>query len=102
MGSVVYTVTAILPDEALREAYIAWLKGGHVEAVIDAGADSALIVRVEEPADPIVVRTRYFFMSRGILDRYLADHAPGLRAEGLRRFGPETGVRFSREIGRAV
>jgi hypothetical protein len=99
MGSVAYTVTAILPDETTRRAYLAWLEDGHVDAVIAAGAHSATIVSVETPTQPLTVHTRYIFGTREGLEEYLERHAPALRADGLRRFGPETGVRFEREIG---
>lgn len=102
MGSIAYTVTATLPNEASRTAYIEWLENGHVDAVLEAGADAAMIVSVDEPAQPIRVQTRYVFATRETLEHYLAHHAPALRADGLRRFGPETGVTFSREIGRVI
>ena len=93
MTSLAYIVSATLPSPAMRERYIAWLK---------TGALSGMIVQLDEPADPIVVQTRYVFQSREDYDRYTTEYAPALRAEGLARFGPETGVRFSREIGIVV
>lgn len=102
MGPIAYTVTATLPDERVCSAYVEWLQDGHVDAVIGAGAHSAMIVRLEDPPLPIRVQTRYIFSTREALDRYLREHAPGLREDGLRRFGPETGVSFAREIGRVV
>lgn len=99
MASIAYTVIAVLPDEATRRAYLAWLEDGHVDAVIAAGAHSATIVAVEDPADPIKVETRYVFSTRETLGDYLRDQAPALREEGLRLFGPKTGVLFRREIG---
>lgn len=101
-NAVAYTVVAILPDEATRGEYLEWLEDGHVDAVIKAGAHSAMIVRVVEPADPLRVEARYVFANRAMLDTYLAQHAPELRAEGLRRFPPSRGVRFERSIGVVV
>lgn len=102
MSAIAYTVTASFPDERRRAEYLAWLEDGHVDAVIAAGARSAVIVAVDDPADPPRVQTRYIFSTRESFDRYLRQHAPGLREEGLRRFGPETGVRFAREVGRVI
>jgi hypothetical protein len=102
MAAIAYTVTATLPDEQRRAEYIGWLEDGHVDAVIAAGARSAMIVSVEEPVEPPRVHTRYIFSTREALEQYLRLHAPALREEGLRRFGPETGVRFAREVGRVI
>ena len=102
MTSLAYIVSATLPSPAMRERYIAWLKAGHLAEVLKAGALSGMIVQLDEPTEPIVVQTRYIFQSREEYDRYTTEYAPALRAEGLARFGPETGVRFSREIGSVV
>jgi hypothetical protein len=99
MSTVAYTVAATFPDPAVRDRYIAWLEDGHVDAVIEAGASSAMIVRITDPADPPSVEVRYIFPNADVFDRYLRLHAPDLRAAGLRLFGPETGVRFSRSVG---
>jgi len=99
MNDIAYTVTATLPDEATRVAYLTWLRAGHVDAVVAGGAISAMIVRVDEPAAPPRVQTRYVFPSLDAYRTYTQRHAPGLRAEGLQRFPPERGVVFTREIG---
>ncbi len=99
--SIAYTVIATLPDERTREEYLTWLEDGHVDAVIAAGAHSAAIIRLDRgtPRDPIVVEVRYIFSTREVLDKYLKDSAPALRAEGLKRFPPERGVSFRRTVG---
>ncbi len=107
MPAIVYTVTATLPTPELAEAYVAWLRGGHVDQVIDAGAHSGIIVRLdptlaEQEAGSRRVQTQYVFASRDALDHYVRHHAPALRADGLSRFGPETGVTFERIIGEIV
>lgn len=99
MTRVAYTVVATLPDADLAREYTDWLTGGHAAAVVAAGAERACVIRIEEPEEPIRVEARYEFSSRGALDTYLRDHAPALRAEGLARFGPETGIRLARSIG---
>ena len=103
MPRMLYTVTASLPDEATARAYIAWLEDGHVDEVIRGGAHSAMIVRLEpdqQDAHGVVrVQTQYVFGTREVYDHYVERHAPALRAEGLKRFPPESGVRFERRLG---
>lgn len=102
MGMIAYTVTAELPNPEIRRAYLNWLSQGHVDDVLEGGALSGAIVRIDDPAEPIRVETRYLFAGRDDLEVYLRDYAPALRADGLARFGPETGVRFSRTVGELI
>lgn len=102
MGAIAYSVIASLPDEATAREYLAWLEDGHVDQVVQHGAHAAMIVRVLEPASPLQVETRYIFANRQAFDRYVADVAPALRADGLKRFPPERGVRFERRLGEIV
>ncbi|MDX9912350.1 MAG: DUF4286 family protein [Phycisphaerales bacterium] len=102
MSAISYTVIATFPDAALADEYVAWLEDGHVDAVIEGGAHSAMIVRLTEPAEPVQVETRYAFRSRADFDRYVAHTAPALREDGLRKFGPGRGVRMERRIGSVV
>jgi hypothetical protein len=99
MTAIAYTVVATLPDEATASEYVAWLRRGHVDAVLRGGAGNAVIVRLQEPAQPIRVETRYVFPDRATFDRYLARTAPELRTEGLTRFGPDRGVAYQRTVG---
>jgi hypothetical protein len=92
-------VTAVLPDEDTRKAYVAWMQGGHLAQVVQAGAISAQLVAVDDPARPLEVCSIYTFPSRESFDVYLRDHAPRLRADGLSRFGAQTGVKFRRQVG---
>lgn len=98
-GKVAYTVVAIhaTPESAAR--FEAWLRGGHVAAVLSGGAASASVVR---PDGTNVVETRYVFASREAFETYLRDCAPTLRAEGLELFGPGSGVSFERTLGAVV
>lgn len=99
MGGIAYTVCATLPTRTLASEYVAWLRDGHLDAVIAGGARTAQVVRIEEPAEPVQVEVRYLFDSRGDFDRYVRETAPRLRAEGLARFGPASGVSFRRTVG---
>lgn len=98
MSAIAYTVVATLPSEPVRSEYIRWLQDGHVAAVLAGGAQTGHIVRIDDPAG-FQVETRYTFASRAALDAYIRDTAPALRADGLRLFGPDRGVRYERRIG---
>ena len=97
MARVAYTVTATLPDEQVRADYEAWLLGGHVQLVIEAGASTAQVIRFSD--SPIRVQSRYEFPSEEAFQGYLQDHAPRLRPDGIARFGSVPGVSFAREVG---
>ena len=98
MPAISYSVVATLPDEKTRSEYVEWLQSGHVDAVVRAGAHTGVILRVEEPASPPQVETRYVFTTREDYERYIRDAAQALRAEGLRQFPPERGIRFERRV----
>ena len=99
MSRIAYTVTATFPNPSVRDAYVSWLVGEHVAAVVAAGALSGEVVVVHDPGDPIQVEARYVFANQASLDGYLKAHAPALRAQGLALFGPGTGVQFARRTG---
>jgi len=107
MEQVVYVVRAEHPLEASASEYVAWLVGdprsgecGHAGEVVAAGALRAEVLVVEDA--PRTVECRYTFANLSAFRRYESDHAPRLRADGLRRFGPESGVRFGRSVLRVV
>jgi hypothetical protein len=104
MKRIAYTVTATLPDEATAREYIAWLEGGHIDQVIEGGAHSAMIVRTDpdNAGDLPRIEVRYIFSTREVFERYVREHAPRLRAEGLRKFGPERKIGFARSVGEIV
>lgn len=105
MANVWYAVTATLPSPAIADEYVRWLEDGHLDQVLEGGAHSAMIVRLERtagdelPAEARQVLTQYIFSTRELFDRYVQHHAPALRADGLKRFGPDRGVKFERRIG---
>lgn len=100
MPEIAYSVTARCPDESVVRAFIDWLAHGHAQAVIRGGASRARIVRSADPEDPYRVEVRYVFPDQAAFETYVEHHAPALRAEGLERFGPGSGVEFSRTVGR--
>jgi hypothetical protein len=99
---VVYAVTATLPDQPTADRYLAWLTGGHIQTILASGADLARVVRPVDPPGPLRIRSEYTFPSLNAYETYVQEHAPVLRADGLARFGPDTGVRLDRELTEVV
>ena len=83
----IYEVTLDIETGRAAE-FDAWLKQ-HVQAMLALpGFQDARILRPEAP-DPGSVRrvVQYTLGSREELDRYVAEQAPRMRAEGVKRFG---------------
>jgi hypothetical protein len=100
MDPFTYTVTARFANPGVLPDFLAWLAGGHVKEVCQAGALSALVVKLDPtPGELPTVEVRYLFPDQAAMERYFTEHAPRLRAEGLARFGPGSGVTFSRTTG---
>lgn len=100
MPSILYTVRATCPSLQVRGRFLSWLSPNHVAEVMKGGATAVRIVLPDRDSDtaPAVVETQYVFLSRKALDTYLRDHAPALRADGLKHFPPESGVTFARQV----
>lgn len=98
---VTYTLRVSLNDEAMRRTYIAWLAEDHLAKVRAGGAMEAEVISLDAggvEVGRVGVEVRYRFRDRATLDRYLAEHAPKLRAEGLARFA-NNDVRIARTVG---
>src|SRR5262249_30595736 len=95
-----YTVGATFTESALAEEWLRWLRAGHIAEVLAGGATFAEIVRMD--GTPHSYEVRYRFPSREAFARYEQQHAPQLRAEGLRLFPPEKGVSYRRTVGIVV
>lgn len=91
-----------MPTQALRDAYVEWLSTGHIEDVVQGGAESGEVIVLDQASETELFRvlTRYVFPSREAFDRYVLHHAPRLRAEGIAKFGQS--VAFERQIGEVV
>ncbi len=92
-----YTVKATFQDQALAEEWLTWLQEGHCKEVCEGGALSAELIVME--GAPLSYEVRYDFPDRGAFERYEAEHAPRLRAEGLARFPTDRGVSYARTTG---
>jgi hydroxyacylglutathione hydrolase len=82
MAELVYEVRSRFASPEVRARYLAWLKDGHVRAVLEGGA---LDGEVREELDGTIV-TRYRFASKAAFAAYEAGAAVPLRAEGKRLF----------------
>lgn len=99
MPSVYYAVTATLPDLSTRDEFVHWLRTGHVQDVLRGGATRAEIIVMDVDGGSLAVKAAYAFPDRATFERYLSEHAPRLRAEGIAKFGSRPGVSFIRELG---
>ena len=100
MSGIAYTVKCTSADEEKTAAWLAWLRGGHMQEVIASGASSAEIIRID--GTPGTYEVRYIFPDRRTYDSYIREHAPRLRADGLKRFPPEDGFSYDRTTGEII
>jgi len=99
-AEIAYTVAATFPDQPTADQWLAWLRQGHIAAVLAGGATSAEVVELDGPAHAFEVR--YHFPARAVFDRYEKDFAPRLRAEGLKLFPVERGIAYRRSLGTII
>ncbi len=95
-----YTVRCEFDDAAVAQRWLDWMEREHLADVCAAGARRAEAIRFDGP--PTCCEARYLFDSREAYDAYVRDHAPRLRAEGLKRFPIELGLRYTRTMGEVV
>jgi hypothetical protein len=88
---IVYEVAAVV-DAPLREAFERYMRAAHIPDLMATGC----FVSAEFLHDEAGYQIRYKAADRETLDRYLADHAPRLRAEVAELF--PAGITFSRRI----
>jgi hypothetical protein len=98
---IAYTVRCTFKSEAVADEWIQWLRREHLAQVCAAGALDAEVIRFDAD-NRVVCEVRYHFASREAFAAYERDHAPRLRAEGLKGFPPERGLRYERSIGEVV
>lgn len=88
---ITYEITAIVRVD-LRDAYERYMRERHIPDLLATGCFVAATLSRSTPGR---LRIRYEARHREALDRYLADHAPRLRAHALEHF-PD-GIELSRE-----
>lgn len=100
MPSILYTVRTTCPSSQIRGRYLSWLSPNHVVELMKCGATAVRIVLPDRTSDtaPAVVETQYTFPSRKTFDDYIRDHAPALRADGLKHFPPDSGITYERQV----
>ena len=91
-----YTVCCSFSASEVAASWLRWLHEEHIQDVLDAGASSAEIFKME---DGLTYEVRYQFSSRLEFEQYERDHAPRLRQEGLQKFPLELGLAYSRTTG---
>jgi hypothetical protein len=89
VGVIVYEVNLALAA-AIAGEYRAWLEP-HVDAMLQLpGFVDARILEVIEPAGApgeTNLCVQYTLRDQAVLDAYLHEHAPRMRADGIERFG---------------
>ena len=93
---VTYEITALVQPE-LVSAYEAYMRAHHIPDLLATGYFRAASLAAAAPGR---YRVRYEAPDRAALERYLAEHAPRLRAEFAARF--PAGVELSREVWEAL
>jgi hypothetical protein len=97
-----YVVRATLKNREAKEAFLTWLRDGHIADVCAAGAEEGSVVALDAESDEHTLEARYRFASRAAFDAYIRDHAPRLREEGLKVAERVGGVTFARTCGEIV
>lgn len=100
MPAFVYRVRCTFTDPEVAGRWLRWLHDEHLQDVLDAGASTAEVVRID--AEQVVLEVVYRFADRAAFARYEAEHAQRLRAEGLARFPLSLGLTYARTTGEVV
>ena len=89
--------------ESARKEWVAWLTDeGHMFEVLKGGAVSASLLRIDTgDAGPATYDVSYVFPSRAAFQRYEAEVAPTLKAEGIAKFAGKP-LKYSRSTGDIV
>lgn len=97
----VYTVRCTFEKQDVADRWLRWLVDEHFADVCDAGALNAEAIRLDSSTD-IVCEARYHFTDRAAFEKYERDHAPRLRADGLKEFPLDLGLAYERFTGEVV
>ena len=96
MPEIRYAVGVTFPNPDIAPRWLAWLRTGHVAAVMAGGATSAEAVSVD--GTPNAFEVVYRFPSRADFERYEQEFAPALRAEGQSLFPASSGIVYRRTV----
>lgn len=88
----VYVVRIEFDDPALRDEFGLWLRDRHIKDVLAAGAQGA---KLYVHAADLAIEVRYTFLTHDDFLAYERDHAPRLRADGMKFLAGRT-ARFTR------
>ncbi len=91
----VYEVAVTLGPGVDAGVFADWMRDHHIPGLLATRCFNAAEF-TRDDASHTRFRTRYFAIDRPALERYLAEHAPRLRADFQRHFGEGSTVR--REI----
>jgi len=84
-------------NQEVANRWLAWLRDGHLQDVLDGGATSAEVVQIDDTVPHFEIH--YRFATRESLDHYLKAFAPRLREEGLAKFPLVLGLEYRRSTG---
>ncbi len=100
-----YTVGCTFSPQAVHsgidEKWLSWLRQGHIQDVIDGGAQGGEVVAMDCD-EGRQYEVRYFFPDRAAFEKYQQLHAPQLRDEGLKKFPLELGLAYHRTTGQML
>lgn len=100
MGAFVYRVRCTFEDADVAGRWANWLLDTHLQDVVDAGATSAELLRID--GEGTVYEAVYGFVDRAAFTAYERDHAPRLRDEGLALFPLSLGLTYARTTAEVV
>ena len=87
-------------DPDLVTRWLDWMRTIHIVDVLQSGALSAELVRIN--SDRPCFEIHYRFESAGAFACYERDHAPRLRTDSLREFPAELGLSYCRNDAEIV
>jgi hypothetical protein len=94
-----YTVRCSFSDVDVSARWFQWLQEEHIQHVLDCGALSADVFEMD---CGLTFEIRYGFSSKSAFEDYERNHAPRLRAEGLKKFPLSLGLEYSRTHGQLI
>ena len=88
-GMFIYNVTSRV-EAGLSDEWLAWMREGHIPRVLATGLFThhrILHLLDTDETDGETFAVQYFTTTREAYEKYLLEHAPGLRGEVAERWG---------------